>query len=226
MISPKLLSGLEDEVKRPYGAGVEPGAQNSIEWLQQRMGWCTASRFKDVLDMTKKGTPGAKRTAYLWETVYERLTGQVCGHFVNAAMQRGTELEPFARMAYEARTGAIVEQTGFRRHATIGYCGGSPDGVLEPAGGVEFKCPTNPQKHLECFLTGMDADEHMPQVQGLMAIHGAEWWDFASFHPDCPEPLNLYIQRIPRDAEYITSLEAEIGKFLLEVATLVSRLTS
>lgn len=109
----------------------EPASQGSGAWLYARCGYVTASRFKDVLDFTKAGKPGAKRTAYLWEVVIERLTGQPSDHYANAAMEWGSEQEAHARMAYEALTGHLVEEVGFNKHPTLALTGGSPDGVIE-----------------------------------------------------------------------------------------------
>lgn len=175
------------------------------------------------MDFTKAGKPGAKRTAYHWELVIERLTGKPVTHWTSAAMEHGTAMEPLARMAYEARTGAIVTQTGFRKHKTLEWVGGSPDGVIEPSGGFEAKCPFNSQHHLQCFLTGMP-EEHMAQVQGLIWLHGADWWDFTSYDQRMPEGLDLFVQRIERDDAYIATLGAQIVIFLAEVAATVAGL--
>lgn len=209
---------LDSLTKQPFGAGKEEGEQGSISWLMERVGYCTASRFKDVLDFTKAGKPGAKRTAYLWELVIERLTGKPAQHYTSAAMEHGIANEPLARMAYEAATGSMMTQTGFRKHPAIPYVGGSPDGILD-GGGWEAKCPYNPQHHLQCFLTGMPED-HIPQVQGLIWLHDAEFWDFSSFSPEMPPALQLFTVRIMRDAEYIISLESAIVQFLAQVADL------
>jgi predicted phage-related endonuclease len=199
-----------------FGADKEPGEQGSVEWLLARVGFCTASRFKDVMDFTKKGDPGAKRKAYAWELVCERLTGNAAEHFASVAMQHGTEFEPQARMEYEARTGAMVEQVGFLHHPTIALCGGSPDGLVDEDGGLEIKCPYNSANHLQCFLTGMP-EEHIPQVQGLMWITGRQWWDFVSYDPRMPDHLKLYQSRIERDDEYIATLEKAVREFLAGV---------
>ena len=223
---PKTTALLDELVAREesqFGAGVSPGAQGSIEWLMERVGHCTASRFKDVMDYQKSGKPGAKRTAYLWELVCERLTGKPAEHYESAAMQHGSANEPLARMAYEARTGAIVMQTGFRKHKTIAWLGGSPDGLVEPDGGIEAKCPFNSANHLACWLSGMPAD-HIPQVQGLIWLNDAAYWDFVSYDPRMPHGLDLYVQRIPRNEEYIRSLAVEIDKFLAEVQEQVTAL--
>lgn len=190
--------------------------QGSTQWLFDRVGFCTASRFKDVMDKLKSGKPGAKRETYLWETVIERLTGQPQDHFTSAAMQYGIESEPLARMAFESKTGCLAEEVGFIKHPTIDLCGGSPDGLIDD-GGLEIKCPWNSANHLKTVRDGMP-EEHIAQVQGLMWITERRWWDFVSFDPRMPEPLQLYVQRIERDDAYIAKLEAEVISFLAEVA--------
>ena len=197
--------------------------QGSGAWLFARTGYVTASRFKDVLDFTKAGKAGAKRTAYLWEIVIERLTGQPSEHYTNAAMEWGSSQETHSRMAYEAATGNMVEQVGFIKHPTLPLCGGSPDGIIGDDGGFESKSPFNSAIHLTTVLDGMPED-HMPQVQGLLWITGRKWWDFTSYDPRLPVPLNQHIQRIERDDEYIAKLEAEVIKFSAEAAALLARL--
>jgi len=221
----EILDSLGADMSVPFGAGKEPGEQGSVEWLMSRVGFCTASRFKDVMDFTKAGKPGAKRTAYMWELVTERLTGKPCQHFESTAMMHGTENEPLARMEYEARTGNMVNEVGFIHHPEIAMCGGSPDGLVDDDGGTEFKCPFNSTNHLNCFLSGMPED-HIPQVQGLMMITGRQWWDFGSFDPRINGRLGMYIQRIPRDEEYIAKLQAGITTFLAEVDAIHAKLAT
>jgi len=79
------VKGYADRIKSPTAA------QGSIEWLLERCGHITASRFKDVLDILKNGKPGAKRESYKLELVYERITGRPYEHFVNKAMADGIE---------------------------------------------------------------------------------------------------------------------------------------
>jgi hypothetical protein len=202
----------------------DPAAQGSGAWLYERCGYVTASRFKDVLDFTKAGKPGAKRTAYLWEVVIERLTGQPADHYSNAAMEWGTEQEAHSRMAYEAHTGLMVEEVGFLKHPTLPMVGGSPDGLIDDDGGWESKSPFNSAIHLQTVLGGMPED-HMAQVMGLMWITGRKWWDFVSYDPRMPAPLNLHRERILRNDEWIANLEKEIIAFQAEAAALIARLS-
>lgn len=196
--------------------GAEPGSQQSVEWLMERVGFCSASRFKDVMATLKNGTPAKARQDYMWELVIERLRGEPVEHYSNIAMDWGNDQEPLSRMAYEAKTGAIVLETGFHRHQDIEWVGCSPDGLIDDDGGFETKSPWNSAVHLQTILTGMP-EEHVAQVQGCMWVTGRKWWDFCSYDSRMPEHLQLYVQRIPRDDEYIEALEKNVRSFLAEV---------
>lgn len=197
--------------------------QGSAQWLFDRAGKATASRFRDVADKLKNGAPAKAREDYLWELVIERITGQPAEHYTNAAMLWGMENERGARMAYEAHSGAIVEAASLIMHPTIPNCGGSPDGLIGDDGGLEIKCPFNSAIHLRTILDGMP-EEHAYQVQGLMAVTGRAWWDFVSFDPRLPDGLSLYVQRVERNAEKCAHIEREVTEFLAEVDALTDQL--
>ncbi len=195
--------------------------QGTQEWLIERAGKVTASRFKDVLAKIKTGEAATRRN-YRMQIVTERLTGLPTESFQNGAMQWGKDQEATARLAYEKKSGALVIEHGFLTHLTID-AGCSPDGLIGDDGGIEIKCPFNSMIHVETVLGGMPS-EHMPQVQGAMWITGRQWCDFVSFDPRLPENLRLYVQRIPRDEVFISNLESEVVKFLAEVAELEATL--
>ena len=189
------------------------------EHAQNRVGNATASCFKDILAEGK----GKTRTAYLRRVVAERLTGRPTESYRNAHMDRGTEQEPFARMAYEAATGNVVQEVQFIKHPTLA-AGCSPDGLVDHDGGGEYKCVI-PTVQIETILSGAYPSEHKPQVQGNLWITERAWWDFASFCPDMLDrKLKLYIFRVQRDEEYITRLEREVRVFLQEVDALCDHL--
>lgn len=196
--------------------------QGTTEWLAARAGKATASRFRDILAKIKTGE-AADRRNYRAELVCERLTGKADASYTNAAMVWGTEHEPFARIAYIATTGAVVDEVGFIQHSTI-MAGASPDGLIGDEGGLEIKCP-NKATHLAALRAKKMPPEHMPQVQGAMWITGRKWWDFVSYHPEFPDALQLFITRIERDEEYISALEKEVSLFLQEVEEEVTQLT-
>jgi hypothetical protein len=197
--------------------------QGSAAWLRERAGKITASRFQHVIAKLKNGNPAQKREDYLWELVVERLTGAASDHFTSTAMQWGTDNEEGAERAYAARTGAIVERAGFVLHPSMEGVGGSPDGLIRNDGGIEIKCPFNSAIHLRTILDGMP-EEHKPQVQGLMWITDRAWWDFVSHDPRLPEPLDTYIQRIPRDPEFIAMMAREVVAFRADVDAMLARL--
>ena len=199
------------------------GQQQSAEWLAERCGKITASRFKDVMARLKNGKPAAPREKYLMEIVIERITGKPTTHYTNDAMLWGQEQEEFSRMAYEAKTGAIVEQCGFLPHPKIDNVGGSPDGLVGDDGGWESKSPYNSAVHLGTILNGMP-EEHTAQVQGLMWITGRAWWDFVSYDPRLPAGLDLYVHRVERDEAYIAELEKEVVAFESEVVATLEKL--
>jgi hypothetical protein len=146
----------------------------------------------------------------------ERLLNEPQAGYMNEAMQWGAEKEAEARMAYEARTGALVEETGFIHHSTLEWCGGSPDGLIDADGGLEIKCPYETAVHVETMMTKSCA-EHLPQIQGLMWITGRKWWDFVSYDPRMPKGVELYVQRVDRDEKFIAVLAQEVEAFLGEV---------
>jgi predicted phage-related endonuclease len=192
--------------------------QGSDAWFKARMGRATASCFSDVL---AKGQ-GLTRKKYMLKIVTERLTGKVAESFSNVHTDRGTEQEPFARMAYEAHTGTFVKEEGFVDHPTIEGFGCSPDGIVGE-GLIEIKAP-NTANHIETVLENKAPSKYIPQMQCQMACTGAKWCDFVSFDPRVPEDLQLLIVRVDRDQEYIDSMEVEVKQFLSEVLDLFNQL--
>jgi hypothetical protein len=189
-------------------------AQGSPEWLAARCGVASASRFAAIMAKIKTGE-SAERRNYRTDLVVERLTGRPLDGFTTPAMKQGIEREPFARMAYEARTGLIVDEVGFCRHDELD-AGASPDGLLSDDGGLEIKCPER-SAHLRYLQQEAEPPEYTWQIQGGMWITGRQWWDFASYNPDFPEHLQLLVRRIKRNDEQIKALAAEVERFLEEV---------
>ena len=189
--------------------------QGTQEWMQARCGKVTGSRIADVIAKTKSGY-SASRDNYMAQLVCERLTGQVAEGFTNAAMTWGTEQESFARAAYEAKTNELVEQVGFIEHPLIHNTGASPDGLVGLFGLVEIKSPQT-NTHLETLLSAKVPTKYIPQMQWQMRVCDRQWCDFVSFDPRLPDKLQLFIQRVDFDAEYVAMLEKEVTQFLIEL---------
>lgn len=198
--------------------------QGSNEWFQMRLGKVTASRIADLMSKVKSGE-SAGRKKLKNELARERLTGKRIESYTNAAMERGTALEPLARASYEVKMGLFIDQLPFVNHPVISMAGCSPDGLIGNDGLIEIKCPL-PDNHLEHFINdGKDLiSRYYAQVQFQMACTERKWCDLVSFDPDISEPLQLFIKRIHRDEEFISQAEAEVIEFNNEVDLIVQQL--
>jgi putative phage-type endonuclease len=195
--------------------------QGSEAWLQLRLGKITASRITDVIAQVKSGE-AAGRENYRIELVCERLTGKPTEGFTNAHMERGTELEPFARAWYEVEKGEFVKQVPFVDHPTIKNAGASPDGIIGE-GLIEIKCPMA-KTHIKYLLEDRVPAKYMPQMAWQMACTHSKWVDFVSYCPELPADMQMFIKRYERDDAYIAELEAKVMEFDIEVEQVIARL--
>ncbi|MCB5173688.1 lambda exonuclease family protein [Microvirga lenta] len=198
--------------------------QGSAEWLAIRCGRITASRVADVIAKTKTGY-GASRANYMAELIAERLTGEPAEKFSSPAMKWGTETEPDARIAYEFRTDATVEQVALVPHPAIPMTGASPDGLVGDDGLVEIKCP-NTATHIDTLISQTVPGKYVTQMLWQMACTGRQWCDFVSFDPRMPEHMRLFVKRVHRDDLRIAELEAEVREFLAELDRRVDQLVA
>ncbi len=196
--------------------------QGTPEWLMERCGKVTASRMADVMATIKTGE-SASRANYRAELVAQRLTGQLEAGFTNAAMQWGTEQEPFARASYEIMRGVFVEEVGFVPHPQIMMAGASPDGLVGSDGMVEIKCP-NTATHIAFLLDGKIPQKYQLQMAWQMACCGRQWVDYASFDPRMPEYLRLKVVRYAATEAGIPAIEAAVRQFIAEVDSTVAAL--
>ena len=197
-------------------------SQGTEEWFESRIGKVTASRVADVLATIKTGE-SASRKNYRMELVCQRLTGQRDEGFTNSHMERGIELEPLARAAYEFQQGVTVTEVGFIDHPSIEMSGASPDGLVGLDGLVEIKCPTA-ANHIDTLLSGKAPSKYIPQMQWQMACTGAKWCDFVSYCPTVGDNLALFVVRVERDYEYIDEVQNAVKLFLTEVSDLTTKL--
>lgn len=200
--------------------------QGSPEWLAARAGKVTASRLADVIGKQKDGkTYLAARANYLFELLCERLSGASEPGFVSREMLWGTEQEPFARQAYEARCGVEVYEVGFVDHPEIAMSGASPDGFVLEDGLVEIKAPLT-STHVATLDSGTVPSRYVTQIQWQLACTGRAWCDFVSYDPRLPPGLQLFVKRVPRDVSMILELEGEVVSFLRELDAKVARLSA
>jgi len=196
--------------------------QGTVEWFAARCGKVTASRVADIIAKTKTGF-SASRENYMAQLVCERMTGKPAESFSNSAMQWGTDTEPFARAAYEAKVDVLVSEVGFITHPLIKDAGASPDGLVGDFGLVEIKCP-NTSTHIQTLLDQKVPEKYNTQMQWQMASTMRQWCDFVSFDPRMAEGLQIFIKRVEFDPIYVAQLEKEVINFLMDVEDKIQKL--
>lgn len=193
--------------------------QGSSEWLESRMGKVTASRVKDVMAQGRGGAPSASRRNYMMQLLCERLTGTREEGFTSAAMQRGTDLEPVARSAYEIDKGVMVTEVGLIAHPTITGFAASPDGLVGNVGLVEIKNP-NTAQHIAVMQSGKHDSQYEWQMLAQMSCTNRDWVDFVSFDDRLPDQLQYVCFRYERDGNRIIQMESAVREFLEELSDL------
>ena len=184
--------------------------QGSEEWLAARLGIPTATGIKNIV--TQSGQKSSGWVGYLAELIAESTEGGGDG-FKSSDMQRGNELEPRARMAYEFETGNDVVQVGGVYLNADKDLLVSPDGLIPNLKkGVEIKCPKM-KTHIKYLLEGGVPVEYVIQVQAALWVTGYETWDFISY---CPEYQKqpLYIYTAERDPVLMQAFDEHIPNFI------------
>lgn len=195
--------------------------QRTPEWFAARCGKVTASRLADVMARTKSGY-AASRQNYMAELICQRLTGKLEEGFSNAAMIRGTELEPVAREMYALNEfDAEITEVGLIDHPTIPGFAASPDGLVNDDGLIEIKCP-NTWTHLETLKTGEPKRQYLLQMHAQMMCTGRKWCDFVSFDDRLPPDLAYFKKRIHFDEALANEIQSEVKKFLEELEKEIS----
>ncbi len=199
--------------------------QRSPEWFRARCGFITSSRIADVLAKLRSGGEAAGRRNYRAQLVCERLTGEPAEDtYCNADMQRGIDMEPIARAAYEVHREVFVEQCGFILHPSLPLCGASVDGLVGDDGLVEIKCPRL-VTHLDYLLHPEQVpSEYQPQMLWQMECTGRNWCDFVSYDPRMPKRHRLFVRRLMRDEKRLKEMREEVERFLLEVEMILKQL--
>lgn len=198
--------------------------QRTEKWFSDRCGKFTGSRFVDVLARSKRtGEPLEAYNNCIWQVVTERISGVPLEGPTGRALQWGTDVEPYARQAYELETGLIVTESEFVTHPKYPFAGCSPDGLIGSNGGLEMKCPKDSIVHLQRFLTGIP-DEYRPQCQGLLWVTERDWTDFVSYDPRQAPEFRLFKIRTHRNEAMIKQIESAVIQAEDEVNELIERL--
>ena len=197
--------------------------QGSDTWHQMRLGKVSASRMAELLAKTKTGAFAASRAKYMAQLLCERMTGEPTEFFTSQAMQRGVDVEPVARAAYEAENLTSVEQVAWVEHPTIPMAGCSPDGLVGEHGLIEIKCKEI-HNHLDSILNDKIDPDHQSQMMWQMCVTGRQWCDYVCFDDRAPEGLQLFVKRLHRDEEKIKQMEDEVRTFLKDLESMIQKL--
>jgi len=188
--------------------------QGTEEWHAARLAKVTASKLSAVMAKTKSGY-SATRKNYMMELICQKLSGQREEGYTNAAMQRGNDLEPVARGAYEADKGVFVDECGLIDHPKIEGFAASPDGLVGSDGLIEIKCP-NTATHVEFLKNGKPKREYILQMHAQMLCTGRKWCDFVSYD-DRLQGLEYRCVRVEYDEELGNEIIKEVTSFIAEM---------
>ena len=186
--------------------------QRSKEWKQIRKGSIGGTRVKMV--MAKNDLP------LIDELIAEKHSDLIEETFVNDAMQRGIDLEPFAIAEFEDRTDYQTESFGLVTNDLFPGCHLSPDGLVMdgagvPMAGVEVKCPST-KKHVEYIRTDRVPAEYKFQVYHYFTICDTiETMYFVSYDPRFEvRPIHIVTVHREEIAEDLYNYKTALLKFI------------
>ncbi len=195
-------------------------SQQSEAWFEARAGRVTGTRFKELV--SGQSTKGYKDLVN--SIAAEIITHKIEESYTNAIMERGIEMEPFARKEYENLMDVGVEEVGFiipdEGHKYHEWIGISPDGIpwdgVSPnritRGLVEIKCPLM-KTHIGYIEGNKLPSEYKYQVQGQLFVTGLPYCDFVSYYPD----MKLFIIRVVPDLELFARFEERLDELITDV---------
>ncbi len=197
------------------GVTIHDMPQRSPEWRQVRLGRLTGSCAADMLATIKSGEAASRRNLRV-RLALERITGQsLDSDYINAAMQRGIDMEPAALAAFEVLTGRIVQECGFVSLDGV-MAGCSPDGICGEGELLSIKCP-EPATHLG-YLKGFGVPaSYVPQMLHEAWITGARVYHFLSFDDRFPAELQTYYAEHRITDDEVADYEQKALAFLAEV---------
>lgn len=187
--------------------------QGTEEWFALRQAKFTASTFKNLF--ATKTTASYNNEIY--RVVFEKLTGESPETYKNEYMERGNELEPFARAAYEMESFNDVTPGGF--FELNEFVGCSPDGLIGDEGGLEIKCPKF-STMIEYLVKKKLPTEYYWQVQGSLFVTKRKYWDFFGYHPK----LKPLVVKVLPEEEAFEKLEKEIAEATKRVNEIIEKI--
>ncbi len=197
---------------------LENGTANP-DWLNLRASRFSGSDFYLFMSLLEKGKLTDTAESKLYEKALASLGEEVSESITSAAMEKGTELEPFARELYVEETFEDVREVGFVDCEVL-RAGCSPDGIIYANSGsetrfgellfvqgesaeqvgikkiIEIKCP-DIKNYVKMVAQHKIPTAYKVQMQYNLFATGAKCCDFVVYHPD----MKLYIETVYPDEQ-------------------------
>lgn len=184
-------------------ANIQQGTDAWIEWRHNGIGASDAS--------TIMGENRFKSSAQL----LQEKRGSARDFGQNAAMARGTELEPEARRLYTAKTGRDVQPVCLQS-TRYDWLRASLDGLaLNDNAVVEIKCGQSAYR--TAAQTRSVPDYYYGQMQHILAVTGFDSLDYWCYWPGCP-PLLIPVARNVAYIERLLNKELEFWNLIQRVS--------
>jgi putative phage-type endonuclease len=191
--------------------------QHSEAWHEVRCGRITGTRFKSLV--AKETTDTYKDL--LTNIACEIITQRAEETYVNAAMEKGLEMEPIARNVYQEFTDNKVKTAGFispdEDTEFAEWIGISPDGLIDD-GLLEIKCPLM-KTHMGYIMWNKLPAEYHYQVQGQLFVTGLKFCDFMSY----VEGMKPFIIRVTPDLELFTFFVQRLRTAIPQIKELINQ---
>jgi putative phage-type endonuclease len=175
--------------------------QGTQDWLDFRKSKIGASEAAIIM-----GKSPWKKPVDLWK----EKTGRTPPSKTNSAMQRGNELEPAARFAFELEMGACFP-AAVALSSEYDWMMASLDGLSQDRkSAVEIKCPG--EKDHQCALDGEVPEKYIYQLQHQMYVLELDKIYYFSFDGKSGKVLEVYANKalqskmIEKELEFYTHL--------------------
>ena len=193
--------------------------QGSHEWLKMRLGKITGTRLKEVFK--------SDNLPLIDEMIAEIISEEIEENYVNAAMQRGNDLEPIVRDLYTQVTGIEIEEIGFCLSEENDFLALSPDGcTADRKGAIEIKCPST-KVHVKYIRQDQIPNDYKYQVYNYFLVNkDLEYLDFISFDNRF-KIKPMYVKRIHRNEilEDLAKTSEDLEKFCTKFLKYYEKIT-
>jgi len=193
--------------------------QGTPEWFGVKLGIPSTSNFSRMIANGKgQNTMGLTAKTYAKELVIEKMTGVLTQLPKLYHIERGKELEPFAREWYEDNYFENVEEIGGIENQDC-YC--STDGLIGEKKVLEIKCPLA-NTHFDYLIDPkLLIKTYHWQVQGELWLSERDTCILVSYHPDFQKQV---VVEVKRDEKAILQLVKRAKDFKKEIIKLETKI--